>query len=235
MKIKIIPNPKKIWAKSLAKILGTYLTKAGHIIVSKTADATICIGGDGTILYANYKNQLQGSVLGIGGDKSYICQLRNGCTNEEVLSLLQSSKREKIMALSCTVQKRKFTVLNDVVVHASNFRVVEIDLKFNDQLISFEGDGLIVSSPLGSAAYAYSAGGEKLNPDDKRMVVVPICPYKRMLPPRTLPSGVTIEIKAGNDCALIIDGIFVSHLKGENVSVEKGSDIIFFSGVGRYG
>jgi NAD+ kinase len=105
--------------------------------------------------------------------------------------------------------------------------------KSDSKTISFEGDGIIVSSSVGSAAYAYSAGGEKFKPTERKLVLVPICPYKRAMKSEVLNEGGSISIKVGADCAFIVDGIFIRKLRtGEIVNVEKGSDMIFFSGVG---
>jgi NAD+ kinase len=236
MKIKIIANPKKSWAVELAGALAPILTGAGHKVVKRGADATICIGGDGTILYASHRKRIEGPILGIGGDKSYICQIHRNDWKEKLLPSLGGG-REKIMALECAVGAKRFIALNDVVVHATHYRVAEMDVSIETEErkleAQFEGDGMIISTPLGSAAYAYSAGGEKLKPKERKISLVPICPYKRAFLPKVLPENSRITIKAGSDCAFITDGIFVRNLKkGESVFVKKGPDMIFFGGVG---
>ena len=233
MKIKIIPNPKKPWAVKLAQRVKRFLGRK-HRTVNNNADATVCIGGDGTILYANHQKRLGGRVLGIGGDKSYICQLHRNSWQSSLLWILEKGKGTNIMSLNCNVGKKNFTALNDFVIHATNYRVVEMDVSVNGRRTSFEGDGMIISSPLGSAAYAYSAGGKKLGPTERKISLVPICPYKRAFSPKILNEKDTISVRVGSDCAFIIDGIFVRHLrKNEIVRIKKGSDIPFFEGVGR--
>lgn len=234
MKIKIIANPKKNWAKQLAQDLRTFLLSK-HSVVRSGAEATICIGGDGTILYAVHKNRVGGSIIGIGGDKSYICQLNKDNWKEKIINLIDSPGREKIMTLICESSGKTYRALNDIVIHATRYRVVEMDVTLDDKTTSFEGDGMIVSSSIGSAAYAFSAGGKKFKPTDRKIIVVPICAYKRAFSPSTLEENGKTSIKVGADCAFIIDGIFIRNLKSEEiVYVEKGSDMIFFSGVGRY-
>ncbi|MFH1521111.1 MAG: hypothetical protein ABID61_05690 [Candidatus Micrarchaeota archaeon] len=234
MKIKIIANPKKTWAKKVARELRTFLSPK-HSIVRNGAEATICIGGDGTILYAVHKNQINGPIIGVGGDKSYICQLDKHNWREKLLTLIDNPAREKIMTLICKSEGNTYCALNDVVVHATHYRVVEMDVTLDGRTTSFEGDGMIVSSSIGSAAYAFSAGGKKFKPTERKIVVVPICAYKRAFSPLVLGEGGKTSIKVGADCAFIIDGIFIRNLKSEEiVYVEKGSDMLFFSGVGRY-
>ncbi|MFH1785420.1 MAG: hypothetical protein ABH842_03245 [Candidatus Micrarchaeota archaeon] len=232
MKIKIIANPKKAWAKALAKKISDFLSQK-HIIVTKEADATVCIGGDGTVLYAGHNGDIEGAVLGIGGDTSYICQIHHKNWKESV-KILESKKFEKIMTLNCEVSGKSYRVLNDIVVHATHYRVVEMGVKTKGRIYFFEGDGMIISSPVGSTAYAFSAGGRKFKPKERNISVVPICAYKRAFLPLVLSENEKVSIKAGSDCAFILDGIFIRNLKpGEVVNIRKGSDMIFFNGVGK--
>jgi NAD+ kinase len=238
MKLKIIPNPKKTWAKELAAELKAFLTPA-HTFVRSGADATICIGGDGTILYAHYKGRLDGAVLGIGGDKSYICQLRKDNWKGGISGILAGGRRESISTLVCTLGQRNLAALNDAVIHATHYRVAEMDVAIGEgsaeHKAQFEGDGMIISTALGSAAYAYSAGGEKIAPTESKLSLVPICPYKRAFSPKVLSEDSSITVTVGNDCAFIIDGIFVRRLrKGEAVGIKKGPALAFFEGVGKH-
>ncbi|MCI0503788.1 hypothetical protein L0Y65_03690 [Candidatus Micrarchaeota archaeon] len=238
MRIKIIPNPRKPWAKEIAKELKTFLAPA-HTPVRKGADATICIGGDGTILFAHYRGRLEGTVLGIGGDKSYICQLRKDNWKGGISAILANPERESISTLACTLGQRHIVALNDAVIHATNYRVAEMEVAIKTQntehKTQFEGDGMIISTALGSAAYAFSAGGEKLAPTESKLSLVPICPYKRAFSPKVLPEDSTVAVTVGNDCAFIADGIFVRRLrKGETVAIKRGPAIPFFGGVGKY-
>jgi NAD+ kinase len=233
MKIKILANPKKQWAKDIEKELGPFLSGA-HTVVKRGADATICIGGDGTILFANYKGRIAGPILGIGGDKSYICQLHKDDWKGKLAQLLASGKREKVMTIGCELGNRTLLALNDIVIHATHYRVAEMDVTVEGKTTSFEGDGMIISTALGSAAYAYSAGGQKISPIERKLNLVPICPYKRAFSPQMLPEDADVSITVGSDCAFITDGIFVRRLrKGERASVGKGPDLLFFEGVGR--
>lgn len=231
MKLRIIPNPRKPWALKLARDLRDFLGKR-HRVVRRNADATVCIGGDGTILYAYQQGRLEGAVLGIGSEKSYICQLRRDSWKR--ITRLLERKQIKIMPLEAYIGKKRFSALNDFVIHATRYRVVEMAVAAGGKRASFEGDGMVASSALGSAAYAYSAGGRRLKPQERKMSLVPICPYKRAFLPRVLGKESKISITVGSDCAFIADGVFIRNLrKGEIVRIRKGKDVIFFEGVGR--
>jgi NAD+ kinase len=235
MKIKLIFNPKKPWAKKLAKDIASFLEKKGRRIVRNGADATVCIGGDGTVLYNNHMRRLQGPVIGIGTKNSYICQLNRSSWRKPLLKLLEKGKKVIIMTLMARVGRKNFNALNDFVIHVKDYRVMEMDVRVAGKRNSFYGDGIIISSALGSAAYAYSAGGARLRPTERKISIVPICPYRRAFSPVVLAEKGRASVRVNSDCAFIIDGVFVRHLKkGERVHVERGKEVEFFEGVGSY-
>lgn len=235
MRVKLIPNPRKSWTAKACARAGSFLGEHGHKVVERMADATVCIGGDGTILYANHQKRLQGIVAGIGTGTSYICQLRRDSWEKELLPLLEGGKTIRVMSIDAKADGHLFNALNDYVVHSNDYRLIRMEVRAGEETKQFLGDGLIISSALGSPAYAYSAGGAELGPTERAISVVPIAPYRRAFSPMMLKEDGAVSVKVHNDCAFIIDGIFVRHLKkGQTVTVKKGRDAEFFQGVGGY-
>ncbi len=232
MKIKITTNPKKDWTAPLAEEVKKLLEDNLHDIVEEAADATICIGGDGTVLYAHHQGMLEGTVLGIGTLKSYICQITKEDWNDKIFDVLQSEPFT-VMTLKAQVDGKELIALNDFVVHAKDYRVLTMEVTHSGKSSKFRGDGIIISTSMGSPAYAYSAGGDALLPDERKMVVVPIAPYRRAFSPEVLSDDTTITITTNKDFAFITDGILISELVGATkVNIQKGDDIQFFHGVG---
>lgn len=239
-KIKILTNPKKDWAKNLAVEVRKFLISNGYKIVKKSADVSICIGGDGTILFAHHKNRLEGKVLGIGSKTSYLCQLRNYNWKEKLISVLENDDTFDSLALNCTLSDSKsYSAINDFVIHSIDYRVLEISILVKSQNsqskeFSFRGDGLIISTPIGSNAYAYSAGGQKVDPKSKTIQIIPICPFKREIKPMIFDSNAVLEIRTKKRCALIKDGIFAKFVESNApLRINSLSDnILFFIGVG---
>lgn len=228
MKIKLISNPTKQWAKELSKEAKILLRANNHHIVRSNAQATICIGGDGTILYAHHKNKLEGNILGIGSKTSYICQLRNDNWKENILRILEKNETISVMTLVADVDGKRIDAINDIVIHSSNYRVITISVEHNGEKHDFEGDGIVVCSPIGSAAYAYSAGGEKISILERKIGVVGICPYMKKFIPTILDEKSRVDITPSKS-ALIADGILISHIKpNTKITVQKGRDIIFY-------
>ena len=231
--VKIISNPFKQWAQDSAKEANAILENAGFRIVGSMADATVCFGGDGTILYANHEGKIDGAVLGVGGERSVICQLRKDNWKEDIVDLLKKGRTERKLMLEAICGDKKYTAINDFVVHSKDYRVIWIDVEIKSalgsELARFEADGLIVSTATGSHAYAYSAGGKKLNMKSKKIEIVPICPYKREFSAKVLPQGAVVTINADREAGFVVDGIFIKDLApNEKVTVQFSKFIRFF-------
>ena len=226
--IKIISNPLKPWAKQIARQVSEHLRKAGYTVAPAGTDLTICVGGDGTILYANHQGKIEGAVLGIGSERSFICQLTKDNWKKKILSLLRMGKTENRQMLSASSSGKTYTAINDFVIHAKDYRVIELDVRMRGKDHWFEADGIIMSTATGSYAYAFSAGGKKLPLQSKNIVVVPICPYKQRFKPSILPNTGTVMIKVNRESAFIVDGIFIRNIRqGEKVTVRAGTTIRF--------
>lgn len=239
MRIKIIINPTKEWVKKIAKEVRKILKENKHKIVAKKADATICIGGDGTILYAGYSGKLEGKILGIGSKRSYICQLHKKNWRKNILRAL-NEETEDVFILQYEIKKGKKTglsgkAINDIVIHSNNYRVLSIKIEINGKKTNFLADGVIVSSGIGSTSYAYSAGGKKLRHTARKMEVVPIAPYRRKFQPIVVGQNSIIKICTERNSAFILDGIYIKELKPDETVIIKQDGILkFFKGVGWY-
>lgn len=67
--------------------------------------------------------------------------------------------------------------INEVVVKGDKSRTIHINLKVNDKHIQkFSGDGMIISTPTGSTAYNYAAGGSIVDPSLSLMQLTPLYP-----------------------------------------------------------
>ena len=69
-----------------------------------------------------------------------------------------------------------------------------IDLYLDGKLItSVQGDGLIISTPTGSTAYAVAAGASMIHPSVPAIMVTPICPHSLSFRPIVVPAGVELK------------------------------------------
>ncbi len=208
-KVKVIWNKRKQWASHLSKEIKSFLKSKGFSIVKGNANATIVIGGDGTIFY--HKSEISGRLVGIGSESSYICQLNRDTWQDSIVDILKSNESISLSTIDVFLinrnRKRKVDyALNDVVIHSSNFSTVQILYLTNLNVGYFEGDGLIVSTPLGSTGYNLSVGGPVVELDVNAFIVSPIAPVKSLVKPRIVNDNIDIRITFKGDATLIIDG-----------------------------
>lgn len=87
-------------------------------------------------------------------------------------------------------------VLNEVVIdRGPSPYLSNIDLFLDGKHItSVQGDGLIVSTPTGSTAYAVAAGASMIHPSVPAIMVTPICPHSLSFRPIVVPAGVELKV-----------------------------------------
>lgn len=151
------------------------------------AEMVICFGGDGTILHMAKAATKRGiPILGVNiGTMGFMAELES--SELDKLALLAEGKYtlDSRMMLDVTIQRDRDIIfhdicLNDVVVtKGAVARIVHLQVKC-DGIMAMEtgGDGIIVSTPTGSTAYNFSAGGPIVEPDAKNMIITPICPHE---------------------------------------------------------
>ena len=105
--------------------------------------------------------------------------------------------------------------------------LVEFDVYVNQQLVGhFRADGMILSTPTGSTAYALSAGGPIMHPHLNAIVLVPMCSHSLSSRPLVIDaqSNIELHISAANENELRIscDGHESRMVKpGQRVSIKK--------------
>lgn len=116
------------------------------------------------------------------------------------------------MLLNCIQEnKEPIIALNDVVVARGTLsRMVKFEIFIDGKAYStFKGDGLIISTPTGSTAYSFSAGGPFLYPNLDLIALTPICPHTKSMQPMIISGDSTVEIIPENgeeEIYLTIDG-----------------------------
>merc|ERR1712004_106975 len=100
-----------------------------------------------------------------------------------------------------TTPMTNLLVLNEVVIdRGPSPYLSNIDLYLDGKLItSVQGDGLIVSTPTGSTAYAVAAGASMIHPSVPAVMVTPICPHSLSFRPIVVPAGVELKITVSPD------------------------------------
>ena len=125
----------------------------------------------------------------------------HGIEERMMLDIVVSAPRHRV---------RRFAALNDAVLEKSNAgNTVRLSVSFNDvPFADYSADGVIVATPTGSTAYAFSVRGPIVSPLMRALVVVPISPH--MLFDRSLvlsaDETVRLEVLDGRTATLFVDG-----------------------------
>ena len=122
--------------------------------------------------------------------------------------------------------------MNDVVLRSGTTSMVELRVEVDDQFVAnFRADGLIISSPTGSTAYALSAGGPILHPGVAGWLIVPIAPHMLSNRPIVLPDSgeISIEIVSARDPSVNFDmQSLASLLIGDRITVRRSAHRVRF-------
>lgn len=193
-------------------------------------DLVVCLGGDGTLLHVSTLFQKScPPVLSIHmGSLGFLCPFDFENFRSYVDSVLKGnaplllrnrlacryeSKLNKNDDLNNVKNKKtEWISMNEIVVERGlNPYLSNIDLFLNDYLITtVQGDGLIISTPTGSTAYAMAAGASMCHPSVPAVVICPICPHSLSFRPIVVPMGVELKIALGKDArntaACSVDG-----------------------------
>ncbi|GAB6078396.1 NAD(+)/NADH kinase [Hydrogenobaculum acidophilum] len=230
-------------AREFAKYIEQELKVMGQEVVDKKEDADIIvvIGGDGTFLNAaRHVANLQKSVgkplpiVGINlGRLGFLTEIPKKDA-KNMLGLIVQGKYKIIDRMMIDVHlnnKYLGAYLNDAVLARSYLsRLIDIEIyQQNHVIANLRADGIIVSTPTGSTAYALSAGGPILTPELQNMLLVPICPHTISVRPIVLSSDALISLKLGDktkEAYLTLDGQEFFNISKEDVVLVKRSDVV---------
>ena len=211
-----------------------------HPVVDRQAladscDLAIVVGGDGTLLNAARSLAESGiAVLGVNfGRLGFLVDVSPEEMTQQMEKILAGDFiEERRTLLHATVSRNndvlsKTAALNDVVVHKKDVaRMIELDTWIDDYFVNTNrSDGLIVSTPTGSTAYALSGGGPILHPKLDAITLVPICPHTLSNRPIVVhdESVIKIIIHQGTlEATVSCDGQ-VSHTleAGDHITIRK--------------
>ena len=125
--------------------------------------------------------------------------------------------------------------LNDVVLRIKNVvRMIEFETYINGRFVNNQrADGLIISTPTGSTAYALSSGGPIISPALDAVVVLPVCPHTLSSRPIVIPLDSEVEIRVSDNNRevgqLVCDGQSnVSVVPGDRIRVHRAELSIRF-------
>jgi NAD+ kinase len=192
----------------------------GDEVAVKDLELVVVLGGDGTILRA--AEIVRGTdvpVLGVNlGHVGFLAEAERDDLGDTIRRVVARDWGvEERLALDVTVLQGSEIVhrdwaLNEATVEkASRERMIEVVIEVDGRpLSSFGCDGVVVSTPTGSTAYAFSGGGPIVWPTLDAMLFVPLSAHALFARPLVVPptSVVAIEMlrRGGGTAVLWCDG-----------------------------
>jgi NAD+ kinase len=202
-------------------------------------DLIIVVGGDGSLLSAaRMAIKVNTPVIGINrGRLGFLTDISPHELEVQLGAVLNGQyTEEQRFLLHTRIYDENNTyfngdALNDVVLsRGTETHLIEFDVYVNQQLVShFRSDGMILSTPTGSTAYALSAGGPIMHPQLNAIVLVPMFSHSLSSRPIVIDGEAHIELQISdineNELRISCDGHESAMVKpGQKVSIKKNNN-----------
>ena len=203
--------------------------------IAHDADLVIVLGGDGSILRtARWMGYQQTPVLGVNlGRLGFLADFSPNEVEMAISELIAGRFRlvEHMMFETCVLRENEIVAsdlgLNETSLLAGPpFSLFEVELHVDDELATiYRGDGLIISTPVGSTAYNMSAGGPIVRKSLEAFIFTPLNPHT--LTHRTVidtaSRSYTLVIPSPNNgSSCVVDGRLLLPLKaGDKVRISR--------------
>lgn len=237
-RVLLLVNPRKESAAQAAAevraLIERYGTLAGELVADTTPlppmgpiDLLVVLGGDGTLLsQARRCVGLGAPLLGVNfGRLGFLAEFDLAAVREQAAALFGAAPlvtespgvaRVEVFAGRAKTARFSGMALNDAAITAGPpFRSIGLSLTIDGQTsASMTGDGLIISTSLGSTAYNLSAGGPILSPRVDALAITPIAVHSLAFRSVVVPATSRIEVRldranapaAGQGTTLVLDG-----------------------------
>lgn len=223
-RIKLVHNfnPKTLEVK---KKIQHKMNKYGIKEDNFNPQLVIALGGDGTFLKALNKTNYKSDLLYIGINTGHLGFLQE--INEfEIDELFKRISEENYtieelptqdIIITCGKNRIIYKSINEIVIREQNLRAIELFLNLGGNCLQeFKGDGLMISTPIGSTAHNMSYGGAIMFPTVEALQILPLAPLPKSQHFATIknniivPKGVIIDIEPNNyfknNLLITIDG-----------------------------
>ncbi|MGB3730901.1 NAD kinase [Microbacterium sp.] len=193
------------------------IARLGEEVTAEQLELAIVLGGDGTILRAaELVRECGAPVLGINmGHVGFLAEIDRDDMDAAVHRVIaRDYEVEERLALSVRVKDAAGAIvyetwaLNEATVEkASRERMIEVVIEIDSlPLSSFGCDGMVVSTPTGSTAYNFSAGGPVIWPSVEAIAVVPLSAHALFAKPLVVgpETSVAIELLEGSGGSAIL-------------------------------
>ncbi|MDE7123046.1 MAG: NAD(+)/NADH kinase, partial [Alistipes sp.] len=174
-----------------------------RIDAAERADLMVCYGGDGTLLEGVHR--LHGAPIPVLGINAGHLGFLTGAPDDDLDRLF-----DRIAAGDFAVEARAMLevrgdfatepdshlALNEFTIQRHGAEMISVETYVDSQMVAtYHGDGVIVSTPTGSTAYALSAGGPVVAPTCSCLILSPLAPHNLTMRPVVIPDTARIELR----------------------------------------
>ncbi len=238
--IAVIMAPNKPHVTEAFKYLHPVLERDAHIVAidrefsydfsDEPIDLVVVLGGDGSILQsARQMGRNQIPVLGVNlGRLGFLAALQpvrflelwpDICKGEYLLS--QHLMFECEVVLDGQVQESRLGLNETAILGGPPYAMLRVQMHVDGMLATtYNCDGLIVSTPIGSTAHNLSAGGPILQNLLHAFVISPISPHTLTMRPVVDTADRLFQLRILEEhptCSVVVDGRAITHLTPDHV------------------
>jgi len=200
-------------------------------------EIAIVLGGDGTMLRAaEAVRGTQIPLLGVNlGRVGFLAEVEKPSLDEIASAVIaRNFLTEERMVLAYSVEREEREIssgwaLNEVTIERSETTMVELFVQIDHRPLSRWGcDGLICSTPTGSTAYAFSAGGPIVWPEVKALLVLPISAHALFSKPMVVSpeSKIVIDVESSHALLSADSRRKFSLRQGDRITLTKDADTV---------
>ena len=219
-----------------------YLTDTLHLDVAAhqlfdgddfEADFAVSVGGDGTFLQAASRVGAKGiPIIGINtGRLGFLADVLPSEIESAFGEMMEGNYRIEdhavieVSADGNPVREHPFALNDIAALKRDNASMISTRTRINGEyLVTYQADGLIISTPTGSTAYGLSNGGPIIVPDARNLCITPVAPHSLNVRPIVIndDSVVTLEVESRSHNFLVaIDGRSEKRCEGERLTIRK--------------
>jgi len=228
--ISLLANPKIPNADAIEAEIVSIIRGHGKQIACtpSESDLMVTIGGDGTVLkgfrtLGDADIPLLGLNFGKFGFLTIDCLDKKKVFSDLFDGKFKISPRLFLEVWMKTNDETKLIgrALNEVVAFRKDIRILKLEITFNSTSFYFKTDGIIISTPTGSTAHAFSAGGPVVSPETSAFVIVAVAPFTATWR-NCMFGGEEVLLRVTRGCEIVLDGQVTAQLvQGQTLIIRK--------------
>lgn len=197
-------------------------------------DMVLSLGGDGTFLKtAQAVGAIELPILGINlGNLGFLVDISGSEITAGIEDILKNGYSTEcrsqlmIQPIGQITDPGQCVALNELaVLKSETSSMIKVSAYVNGEfLCTYKSDGLVISTPTGSTAYAMSVGASILDPESHDILLAPVAPHSLNQRPIVLPDDrqIELEIEGRNETFLVsLDGRSYHCKTGSKIKISK--------------